>query len=155
MGLGLKDFCACIQRVLDFNSKASIFLFAQKIENIKDYKKQCPILRKVEVISHSASWKDDLDIMVQSQLLIGGDSGYFALGSFLCEECKVISSSSMRFKISPKERKMFNMLNEDVGYITPVTCTTYLNESYYPRDYQRGDLGCFLRAIDSFMTSFG
>ena len=155
MGLGLKDFCACIQRVLDFNSKAKVFLFAQKIENIKDYKKQCPILRKVEVISHSASWKDDLDIMVQSQLLIGGDSGYFALGSFLCEECKVVTSSSKRFQISPEERKMFKMPNEDVGYITPILCTTYLNESYYPSDHQRGDLDCYLRAIDSFMISFG
>ena len=84
MGLALKDCCACIQRVLDFNSKAKVFLFAQKIENIKDYKKQCPILRKVEVISHSASWKDDLDIMVQSQLLIGGNSGTGTVVSLTC-----------------------------------------------------------------------
>ena len=93
--------------------------------------------------------------MVQSQLLIGGDSGYFALGSFLCEECKVVTSSSKRFQISPEERKMFKMPNEDVGYITPILCTTYLNESYYLSDHQRGDLDCYLRAIDSFMISFG
>ena len=155
MGLGLKDFCACIKRVLDFNSKATIFLFAQRIDNIKDYREQCPILRKVKVISHSASWKDDLDIMVQSQLLIGGSSGFFTLAAFLCEECKVISSSSVRFKISPKERKTFKMLNEEIGYITPISCTKYLNKSYYPgNNNEIGDLDCFLRAIDSFMTSF-
>ena len=155
MGLGLKDFCACIQRVLDFNSKAKIFLFARQIETIKDYKKQCPVLRKVEVISNSARWEDDLDIMVQSQLLIGGNSGFFALGSFLCEECKVVASSSKRFQISAEERKMFKLPNKGAAYITPIFCTIYLNESYYPGEKQRGDLDCYLRAIDSFMISFG
>ena len=45
------------------------------------------------------------DIMSQSQLLIGGQSSFFVLGSHLCNNCTVIHSSGKKFIQSTYEIK--------------------------------------------------
>lgn len=53
---------------------------------------------------NSTLWIDALDIMSQSNVLIGGISSFFVLGSHLCDNCKVIiSKPSKKFSVKKQE----------------------------------------------------
>ena len=58
------------------------------------------------------AWKRDIDIMSQSQLLIGGSSSFFVLGAHLCENCTVIHSSVPKFAKSEYEKLLPMHLND-------------------------------------------
>ena len=172
-GLGFKDFCICIEKILDTNSKAKIFFFA---EGISDPYRKCSVLKRVEVFTNQnrSSWKEDLDIMSRSQLLIGGDSSFLRLAAFLCKRCVVIDSSQKSFfAMSKPEKRMFP---KDRKRLVHVSCITYLNEveqqtlqekirqsglskqdrrKFRSNYASKGDLECYLHNIQYFMSTLG
>ena len=108
-GLGFMDYCLCIHYILLHNPAVKIFLFA---ENFKDTK-VCTILKskRVQVLNESNNWKRDMDIMSQSQLFVGGQSTFFAVGAHLCENCTVIHNSKGKFAMSNYEKTLKKHLN--------------------------------------------
>ena len=90
-GLSFKGYCECVHEILLVNSKVEIYFFAEGFP----HPESCDHLKfdNVHFINESITWKRDIDIMSQSQLLIGGSSSFFALGAHLCENCAVIHSS--------------------------------------------------------------
>ena len=116
--------------------------------------------------------------MSQSDLLIGGESSFFRLGAFLCKNCTVIHASNM-FHTSAYEK---NFLNSGCEHITSISCIKWLSQDEYRSrinphkaakagnvlwkaialDEQgneiftsyEGNLGCYLRNIDSFLSSY-
>merc|ERR1712150_73249 len=89
--------------------EAKIFLFAENFP----YSESCTYLpsRNIAFFNDSTSWKRDIDIMSQSQLLLGGSSSFFVLGSHLCENCSVIHSSDKKFIKSEYENLLPTHLN--------------------------------------------
>lgn len=55
---------------------------------------------------NSTSWIEALDIMSQSNVLIGGQSSFFCLASHLCEYCKVITATHRGKKFSVKKEEL-------------------------------------------------
>lgn len=55
---------------------------------------------------NSTSWVESLDIMSQSNVLIGGHSSFFVLASHLCEYCKVITATHRGKKFSVKKQEV-------------------------------------------------
>ena len=103
-GLSFADYCLCINAMVLINPHIELFLFAEglaKPESCWDLK-----LKNIHFFNDSISWKRDIDIMSQSQLLIGGRSSFFVLGSHLCENCTVIHNSPIKFKTSDYEKKL-------------------------------------------------
>ena len=101
-GLSFFHFCLCIEVILKIDPNIKIFVFA---ENYK-HPETCSHLSLKNVIfsNESSSWEKDLDIMSQSQLLIGGLSSFFVLGAHLCESCDVIHCSTLKFAKSDHEK---------------------------------------------------
>ena len=58
--------------------QASVFFFAEGLKDLSECKDDLP---NVQLFNESNEWKRDLDIMSQSQLLIGGSSRYAHLTS--------------------------------------------------------------------------
>ena len=173
-GLGFNDFCICIKKILDIDPKAKIFFFAEGISN--PYRK-CSVLRRVEVFHESkstSSWKEDIDIMSRSQLLIGGESSFLRLAAFLCKRCTVIDSSPKSFfAMSLPEKRM---LPKDKKRLVHVSCITYLDKvgkqtllekiipnglseqqkrNFKSNYIRKGDLECYLHNIQYFMSKMG
>ena len=109
-GLGFLSYCSCISEILSINPNAIIFLFAELFTEPE----VCKVLwsENVYFYSDSLEWKRDIDIMSQSQLLIGGSSSFFVLGAHLCENCTVIHSSGIKFAKSEYEKKLPTHLND-------------------------------------------
>jgi len=103
-GLSFANYCFCINKILLISPKIEIYFFAEEFP--------CPEycvnskFKNFHFNNDSITWKRDIDIMSQSQLLIGGSSSFFALGSHLCENCTVIHSSPVKFKRSDHEKKL-------------------------------------------------
>ena len=173
-GLGLGDFCICVEKILESRPDAKIFFFAEGAEqHIKSY----PILNKAKVFTKSDTWRTDLDIMSQSNLLIGGESSFLRLGAFLCKNCTVIHSSTM-FQVSEYEKNHLTNYN----YINPISCIKWLTQEEYksridPKKFGKpghaywqaisydekgnevftsyeGDLACYLKHINRFLSLF-
>ena len=105
-GLGFSNYCVCVKHILSMNPRGlKIFLFA---ENLQPPVLSCPSLKdkRVQFLAHSNSWKTDIDIMSQSQLLIGGGSSFFVLGAYLCENCTVIHKCDIKFAKSEYEKTL-------------------------------------------------
>lgn len=103
-GLGFSDYCLCIRFILHRNPQVKIFLFAEGLQN----KSLCEPLKSnnVKVFTESNSWKRDIDIMSQSQLLIGGGSSFFVLAANLCEKCTAIHNTDLKFDESKYEKRL-------------------------------------------------
>ena len=112
-GLSFTDYCRCIRYILYLKPHVKIFLFAENFTRVD----MCKELEKpnVHLFNDSNSWKRDLDITSQSQLLIGGSSSFFVLGAHLCgygsTVCTVIHSSGMKFAESAYEKRIPKHLN--------------------------------------------
>ena len=173
-GLGFKDFCICIKKILDIDPNAKVFFFA---EGISEPYRECPVLRRVKVfheLKSTSSWKEDLDIMSRSQLLIGGDSSFLRLAAFLCKRCVVIDSSpKCNGAMSLPEKRMFP---NDKIRLAHASCITYLDKvekqtllekiipnglseqeklSFQGNYIRKGDLECYLHIIQYFMSKMG
>ena len=122
-GLGFISYCSCISEILTINPNARIFLFAELFTGPE----VCNLLwsENVYFYSDSLKWKRDIDIMSQSQLLIGGSSSFFVLGAHLCENCTVIHSARAKFVKSNYEKKISTHL-KDFDCDKNITC--YLKE---------------------------
>ena len=109
-GLGFSNYCSCIGLIRMMNFDAKIFLFAENFP----YSELCEHIpsENIKVLNDSMAWKRDIDIMSQSQLLIGGSSSFFVLGAHLCENCTVIHSSVPKFAKSEYEKLLPMHLND-------------------------------------------
>ena len=109
-GLGFSDYCSCIGLITKMNSEINVFLFAENFP----YSELCEYIPsdKIKILNDSVLWKRDIDIMSQSQFLIGGASSFFALGAHLCETCTVIHSSIQKFAKSEYEKTLPTHLND-------------------------------------------
>ena len=109
-GLGFSDYCTCIGNIMEITPNAKIFLFAENFP----YSESCSFLpsKSIQFFNDSVSWKRDIDIMSQSQLLLGGSSSFFVLGSHLCQNCSVIHSSDKKFVKSEYEDLLPRHLND-------------------------------------------
>ena len=109
-GLGYSDYCSCIGDMIKIKPQAKIFLFAENFP----YSESCSFLpsNNIKVFNDSMSWKRDIDIMSQSQLLLGGSSSFYVLGSHLCENCSAIHSSDKKFVKSEYENLLPTHLND-------------------------------------------
>ena len=118
-GLGFSDFCTCMGHILKIKPDVKIFLFAENFP----YSETCKFLpaENIQLLNDSGSWKRDIDIMSQSQLLLGGSSSFFVLGSHLCENCSVIHSSDVKYTKSEYERILPTHLN-DIYCKSEVSC---------------------------------
>ena len=93
-GLGLGGFCKCMQTIEQLAPQASVFFFAEGLKDLSECKDDLP---NVQLFNESNEWKRDLDIMSQSQLLIGGSSRYahlyqlVALKPFLLPKCFLVA----------------------------------------------------------------
>ena len=90
--------------MIAINPDIEIFFFAEGLVKPKscwNFK-----LKNIHFFNDSLSWKRDIDIMSQSQLLIGGSSSFFVLGSHLCLNCTVIHSTPIKFMKSDYEQKL-------------------------------------------------
>ena len=126
-GLGFADYCQCINGTLELNPKVSIFVFAENFTPPES----CTVLesRQVSFFNASTSWQRDLDIMSQSQLLIGGQSSFFVLGAHLCKNCTAIHSSGKKFVQSAYEKKRLQPHLKSVYCIPQYICYwTYIKE---------------------------
>ena len=103
-GLSFKGYCACVHEILLVNPNVEIYFFAEGFP----HPELCEHLKykNIHFINESITWKRDIDIMSQSQLLIGGSSSFFVLGSHLCENCTVIHSSDRKFKKTEYEETL-------------------------------------------------
>ena len=117
-GLGLDGFCMCVRTIRSIRPSAKVFFFAEGLQEFS----ACPILKskKIQVRNASKTWKSDLDIMSQSQVLIGGSSSFFVLGSHLCRNCSVIHTSNVKFKKTDYESNLPQHLHD--FYCTDVNC---------------------------------
>ena len=103
-GLAFSDYCLCIRFILHRNPQVKIFLFAEGLQNTSSCE---PLKSKnVQVFNESNLWKRDIDIMSQSQLLIGGGSSFFVLAANLCEKCTAIHSTDVKFGESKYEKRL-------------------------------------------------
>ena len=129
-GLGLTDYCQCVNEILSMAPSTKVFLFA---EGLKDASRACTLLesRSIFVSTDSQSWRRDIDIMSQSQLLIGGSSSFFVLGAHLCQNCTVIHNSAIKFSKSSYEK------NLNVNQVE-LLC--------------QSDLQCYLEKIKNYMS---
>ena len=118
-GLGFWNYCFIISEILSISPNARIYLFAELFTGPD----VCKVLwsENVYFYSDSLEWKRDIDIMSQSQLLIGGSSSFFVLGAHLCENCTVIHSSGVKFAKSEYEKKLSTHLN-DFNCDRNITC---------------------------------
>ena len=126
-GLGFEDYCQCINGTLRLIPKVSIFVFAENFTPPES----CTVLtsRQLSFFNESTSWKRDLDIMSQSQLLIGGQSSFFVLGAHLCQNCTVIHSSGKKFVKSAYETKRLQPHLKSVYCVPQFICYwTYIEE---------------------------
>ena len=128
-GLRLIDYCKCIAEILSIKPSAKVFVFAEKLENFYE---TCHELdrNKVLHLGDSRSWRRDIDIMSQSNLLIGGSSSFFMLGAHLCQNCTVIHNSVAKFKKTHYERKL----------------TSHMNAQYCDKN-----LECYLKQIRKYL----
>jgi len=119
-GLSLSEFCQCIKTVFETNHRyhSKVFLFIERF-NPKKLLMCQDALKSVTIRSESAEWRTDLDIMSQSDLLIGGSSSFFVLGAHLCQNCTVIHNSLKKFKMSAYE----NFLPK---HMTPMYCNNLI-----------------------------
>ena len=128
-GLKLSEFCQCLQTITQNWSKAKqrVFFFS---ENYTPDTADCPALKSVEKRSESAEWRTDLDIMSQSDLLIGGSSSFLVLGAFLCQQCSVVHSSYYKFRASQYEADSLLPSNVSPVYCRNLTCYQESIQSY-------------------------
>ena len=128
-GLRLKEYCLCIDRILILRPNARIFLFAEELNNITE---ACKIIdhKGISFQNESISWKRDIDIISQSNLLIGGSSSFFVLGAHLCQSCTVIHNSVTKFSKSKYEK----------------TLRTHMVDSFC-----NIDINCYLRQIIKYL----
>ena len=83
-----------MQTIEQLAPKASVFFFAEGLKDLSECRDDLP---NVQLFNESNEWKRDLDIMSQSQLLIGGSSRYahlyqlVALKPFLLPKCFLVA----------------------------------------------------------------
>lgn len=104
-GLKFSHYCKCALEIQSLKPNAIIFIFAEKLRNVK---KICPGLNPntTHHFSDSQYWRRDMDIMSQSNLLIGGSSSFFVLGAHLCQNCTVVHGSVPKFQMSKYEKTL-------------------------------------------------
>ena len=110
-GLGFSDYCKCINHIQKIKPQARIFLFA---ENLK-YPEMCfanQSKTNFHFLNDSKQWKRDLDIMSQSNLIVGGSSSFLVLGAHLCQNCSVIHNTKIKFAKSNYERNLPQHIKE-------------------------------------------
>ena len=136
-GLTFWDYCRCIHLILSLSKNSTIFLLAENFTR-PDF---CEVLNSehVHFLNDSISWKQHLDIMSQSQLLIGGKSGFFVLGSHLCENCTVIHNSNSKFFVSDYEKALPKHLVEHFCKVY-ITCYLAHIKTHYMKHITKGSL---------------
>ena len=109
-GLKFSHYCKCVLEIQSLRPSAVIFIFAEKLKNVNEV---CFGLNsnRTQHFSDSQSWKRDIDIMSQSNLLIGGSSTFFMLGAHLCQNCTVIHNSVPKFRKSKYEKTLPSHIN--------------------------------------------
>ena len=109
-GLEISGHCSCIKKVLEIHPQAKVFFLAENFMHTNS----CDVLNseRVHLSRESKSWQMAIDVMSQSQLLIGGDSSFFVLGAHLCERCIVLHSSSLKFQMSKNEQTLPKHITE-------------------------------------------
>ena len=109
-GLKFSDYCKCILEIQLLKPNAVIFIFAEKFRRVNEL---CYGLNpnRTYHFSDSQVWRRDIDIMSQSNLLLGGSSSFFMLGAHLCENCTVIHNSFKKFQKSKYEKTLPSHIN--------------------------------------------
>merc|ERR1711894_93293 len=109
-GLSFHGYCSCEHEILQVNPNVEIFFFAERFPQPES----CVHLKEknIHFINESIIWKRDIDIMSQSQLLIGGSSSFFVLAAHLCENCTVTHNSKRKFEQTDYEKTLLKHLDE-------------------------------------------
>lgn len=109
-GLKFSQYCKCLLEIQSLKPSAKIFIFAEKLNSVNEL---CLGLNPNEThhFSESQSWRRDIDIMSQSDLLLGGSSSFFVLGAHLCQNCTVIHNSVPKFQQSKYEKTLPSHIN--------------------------------------------
>ena len=104
-GLKFSHYCKCVLEIQSLNPNAIIFIFAEKLKSVSEL---CVGLNpnRTHHFSDSQFWGRDIDIMSQSNLLLGGSSSFFMLGAHLCQNCTVVHNSVPKFRKSKYEKTL-------------------------------------------------
>jgi len=110
-GLGFSDYCTCINQIQKIKPQARIYFFAENFEHPElCFANQSKT--DFHFFNDSMQWKRDLDIMSQSNLIVGGSSSFFVLGAFLCQNCSVIHNTKIKFAKSNYERNLSQQMKD-------------------------------------------
>ena len=109
-GLGLSDYCSCVKEIKRIKPQATIHFFAENFHQTNlcsEFKSN----DSFHFYNDSMNWKHDLDIMSQSQLILGGSSSFFVLAAHMCQNCTVIHNSRIKFAKAEYEKNLPNHMN--------------------------------------------
>ena len=117
-GLGLLDYCVCVKEIRRIKPQATIHFFAENLNKSK-FCVFCNIVctkfqsnGNFYFYNDSTNWKHDLDIMSQSQIILGGSSSFFVLAAHLCQNCTVIHDSRIKFAKYKHEENLPKHMND-------------------------------------------
>ena len=104
-GLGLSEYCFCVKEIQRIKPQATIHFFAENLNQTK----LCSMFQfndNFHFYNDSMKWKRDLDIISQSQLILGGSSSFIVLGAHLCQNCTVIHDTKIKFAQTEYEKNL-------------------------------------------------
>ena len=110
-GLGLLEYCICVKEIKQIKPQAIIHFFAENFN-------QPIVCSKLQsngnfyFYNDSMNWKHALDIMSQSQVILGGSSSFFVLAAHLCQNCTVIHNSGIKFAKKEYEKNLPKHMND-------------------------------------------
>ena len=117
-GLGLLDYCVCVKEIRRIKPQATIHFFAENFNKSK-FCVFCNIVctkfqsnGNFYFYNDSTNWMRDLDIMSQSQIILGGSSSFFVLAAHLCQNCTVIHDSWVKFAKKEHEKNLPKHMND-------------------------------------------
>ena len=110
-GLGLSDYCSCVKEIKRIKPQATIHFFAENLNQFI-FCSEFESNENFHFYNDSMNWKHDLDIMSQSQLILGGSSSFFVLAAHLCQNCTVIHNSSIKFAKTEYEKNLPKHMND-------------------------------------------
>ena len=111
-GAGLSQYIDETRLHLDrhrqYNKTISLHFFSEG--DVKTFAKFQDNFPNATMHVNEVDWVDALDVMTQSNVLIGGISSFFALAAHLCHNCTVISAGheSSKFNSSMTEKNLTN-----------------------------------------------
>ena len=133
-GLGLLDLAKITKRWLNVVKTCSrgagairVFLFSEGAP--KEFNPFLTAVPNVE-LRVNESWQDSVWTMSQSDVLIGGESAFFALGAFLCKKCTVVTPggghTSKKFRVHAEENSMrTHHREENANFQQTLSCSPW------------------------------